>query len=176
MLVSPSVVSDSLWPDGLQHTRLPCPSLSPGVYSNSCPLSRWCHPTVSSLVAPFSSHPHSFPSIRVFSNESALSIRWPKYWSFRFSISPSNKYSGLIAFRIEGFGLLAVKSLLYFLWYSNGHLLHFLPWQANSLPLAPLGSPSTQSLKSNSIPRDRRGCCSLCPASRWFCFPSLSAW
>ena len=87
--------------------------------------------------------PSVFPSIRVFSNELALSIRWPKYWSFRFSISPSNKYSGLIAFRIEGFGLLAVKSLLYFLWYSNGHLLHFLPWQANSLPLAPLGSPST---------------------------------
>ena len=59
--------------------------------------------------------PSVFPSIRVFSNESALSVRWPKYWSFRFSISPSNEYSGLIAFRIEGFGLLAVKSLLYFL-------------------------------------------------------------
>ena len=71
-----------------------------------------CHP----LLLP----PSVFPSIRVFSNESALSIRWPKDWSFRFSISPSNEYSVLIAFRIEGFGLLAVESVLYFLWYSNG--------------------------------------------------------
>ena len=55
-------MSDSLWPHGLQHTRLPCPSLSPGVYSNSSPLSWWCHPTISSSVAPFSSCPQSFPA------------------------------------------------------------------------------------------------------------------
>ena len=57
-----SVMSDSLWPHGLQHTRPPCPSPTPGVYSNSCPLSQWCHPTISSSVVPFSSCPQSFPA------------------------------------------------------------------------------------------------------------------
>ena len=57
-----SVVSDSLQPHGLQHTRLPCPSPTPGAYSNSCPLSQWCHPTISSSVIPFSSCLHSFPA------------------------------------------------------------------------------------------------------------------
>ena len=59
---SSSVVSDSLRPHGLQHTRPPCPSPTPGVYSNSCPLSRWCHPTISSSVIPFSSCLQSFPA------------------------------------------------------------------------------------------------------------------
>ena len=205
---SRSVMSDSLWPHGLQNARPPCPSPTPRVYSNSCPLSRWWHPTISSSVVPFSSLPsifpasgsfpmsqffasggqsigalatasvppvniqdcfplgnsfHSycfshfgaqslgcvqlfatlwttacqaslsfaifwrlfklmsiesvmpsnclilcrflllpsvFPSIRVFSNESALCHRWPKYWSFSFSISPSIEYSGSISFRM----------------------------------------------------------------------------
>ena len=57
-----SVVSNSLRPHGLQHTRPPCPSPTPGVYPNSCPLSRWCHPIISSSVAPFSSHLQSFPA------------------------------------------------------------------------------------------------------------------
>ena len=82
------------------------------VYSNSCPMSRWCHPTISSSVVPFSSHLQSFPSIRVFSNESALCIRWPKYWSFSFSIIPSNEYSGLISFRMDWLDLLAVQRTL----------------------------------------------------------------
>ena len=103
-----SVVSDSLGPHGLQHTRRPCPSLTPGVYSNSSPLSQWCHSTISSSVFPFSSCLQSFPAIRVFSNESVLHIRWPKYWSFNFSISPSNEYSGLISFRMNWLDLLAV--------------------------------------------------------------------
>ena len=59
---SHSVMFDSLWPHGLQHVRLPCPSPTPGVYSNSCPLSWWCHPTVSSSVIPFSSRHQSFPA------------------------------------------------------------------------------------------------------------------
>ena len=59
---SRSVVSDSLWPHGLWHTRLPCASPTPGVYLNSCPLSQWCHPTISSSVVPFSSHLQSFPA------------------------------------------------------------------------------------------------------------------
>ena len=63
---SPSVVSNCLWPHELQHTRLPCPSLSPTVCSNSCPLSQWCHPTISSFVVPFSSCPQSFPASRAF--------------------------------------------------------------------------------------------------------------
>ena len=83
LLFSCSIVSNFLRPRELQHARLPCPSLSPKVCSNSHPLSQWCHPTISSSVIPFSSHLQS-PSIRVFSNESVLRIRWPKYWSFSF--------------------------------------------------------------------------------------------
>ena len=109
------VMSNSLWPHGLQHARLPCPSPTPGACSNSCPLSQWCHQAISSSVIPFSSHLQSFPA-SVFSNESVLCIRWPKYWSFSFSISSSNEYSGLISFRMDWLDLFAVqgtfKSLL----------------------------------------------------------------
>ena len=105
-----SVISDSLRPHGLQHTRSPCPSPTPGVYSNPCPWSQWCHPTISSSVVPFSSCPQIFPSIGVFSNESILCIGWPKYWCF--SISPSNEYSGLISFRMDWLHLLAVQGTL----------------------------------------------------------------
>ena len=104
-------MSRSLRPHELQHVRLPCPSPSSGVCSNSCPLSQRYHPTISSSVVPFSS-PSIFPSIRVFSNGSVLSIRWPKYWSFSFSISPSNEYSGLISFRMDWLDLLAVQGTL----------------------------------------------------------------
>ena len=113
-----SVLSNSLWPHGLQHTRLPCPSPMPGAYSNSCSSSCWCHPTVSSsrplLLLPsiFPLLPSIFPSIRVFPNESVLHIRWPKCWSFSFSISPSNEYLGLISFRIDWLDLLAVQGIL----------------------------------------------------------------
>ena len=97
---------DSLWPCGLEHARLSCPSLFSGVCSNSCPLNWWCHPTSSSFVAPFF-WPQSFPA-----SESVLCIRWPKYWSFSFSISLSNEYSGLISLRIGWFHLLAVQETL----------------------------------------------------------------
>ena len=90
-------MSNSLWPHGLQHARPPHPSPTPRAYSNTCPSSRWCHPTISSSVVPFSSCLQSFPSIRVFSSESVLHIRGPKYWSFSFSISLSNEYSWLTA-------------------------------------------------------------------------------
>ena len=79
-------MSDSLWPHGLQHARLLCSSAFPGAYSNSCPLSRWCHLI---LGHPLLLLPSVFLSIRVFYSESALHIRWPKYWSFTFSINPS---------------------------------------------------------------------------------------
>ena len=106
-------MSNSLQPHGLQHTRPHCPSPSPRACSNSCPSSWWCHPTISSSVVPFSSHLQLFPaSGLVFSNELALRIKCPKYWSFNFSISASNKYSGLISFRIDWFDLLAVHGTL----------------------------------------------------------------
>ena len=94
-------MSDSLWPHGLQHARLLCPSLSPRVCLNSCPLSLWCP-----LLLP----PSTFPSIRIFSNESGLHIRWSKYWNF--TIRPSKEYSGLISFRIDWFDLLVVQETL----------------------------------------------------------------
>ena len=98
---------------GLQHARLPYPSPTPGACSNSCPSS-----PSSDVIQP--SHPLSslslpafnFSSIRVFSNESVLRIRGPKYWSFSFSISPSNEYSGLISFRTDWFDRLAVQGIL----------------------------------------------------------------
>ena len=99
MVVAHSVVSDCFWLHGLQHTKVPCPSLSPRVCSNSCPLSRWCHPTI--LSCHLLLLPSVFPSIRVFPSESALHISWPKYWSFSFSTSPSNENSGLISFRTD---------------------------------------------------------------------------
>ena len=109
---SRSVISDSLRPHGLQHARPPCPSPTP-IYPNSCPSSWWCHPTISSsVVRPLLLLPSIFPSIRVFSNESALAIRWPMYWNFSFCISPSNEYSGLIFFRMDWFDLLAVQGTL----------------------------------------------------------------
>ena len=95
----------------LQHARLPCPSLSPSTCSSKCLLSWLRHPTISSSVIPLSSCLQSF-HIRVFSNESALPIRWPKYWSLIVSISPSNEYSRLISFRIDWLDLLAVQGTL----------------------------------------------------------------
>ena len=80
--------------------------------SNSCPLSRWCDPTISSSVAPFFFCLQSFPASGSFPNELALHIRWPKYWSFSFSISPSNEYSGLISFRIDRFDIIDVWGML----------------------------------------------------------------
>ena len=104
-------MSDSLRPHGLQHARLPCPPSTPGAYSNSSPSCWLCHPTISSSVDPLLL-PSVFPSIRVFSSDSVLRIRWPKYWSFSFNISPSNEYSGLISFRIDRLDLLAVQGTL----------------------------------------------------------------
>ena len=156
-------MSDSLQPHGLQHARLLCPPLSPGMHA--CLVSQLCltscHPTdcspsgssvhgilqaralervaitvswslvkfMSTELVMLSNHiilycplllPSIFPSIRVFSNKSALCIRWPKYWSFSFRISLSNEYSGLISFRINWFDLLAVQGTLKnLLWHHN---------------------------------------------------------
>ena len=101
-------MSNSLQTHGLQHARFLCPP-SPRVCSNSSPLSHWCYLTISSSAASFSFFLQSFLAL-IFSNESALCIRWPKYWSF--STSPSNEYSGLISFKIDWFDLLAVQGAL----------------------------------------------------------------
>ena len=113
-------MSNSLQPHGLQHTKLPCPSPTPRVYLNSSPLSQSIqasHP----LSSPFL--PAIFPNIRVFYSESVLHIRWPKYWSFMFGISPFNEYSGLISFRMDWLDLLTVQGTLKSLLWLLPHLL-----------------------------------------------------
>ena len=91
--------------------RPPCPSLTPGVHWDSRPSSEWCHPAISSSVVPFSSCPQSLPASESFP-ESALRMRWPKYWSFSFSIIPSKEIPGLISFRMDWLDLLAVQGIL----------------------------------------------------------------
>ena len=107
-----SVMSDSLWLHGLPHARLPCPSPTPRACSNSCPFELVMPSNHLILCCPLLFLPSIFPSIRVFSNESVLLIRWSKDWSFSFSISPSSEYSGLISFRTDWFDLLAVQATL----------------------------------------------------------------
>ena len=109
--VSCSVVSDPLRPHELQHARPPCSLPTPRVHPNPHLLSRWCHPAISSSVVPFPPAPNP-SSIRVFSNESTLRMRWPKYWSFSFSISASKEIPGLISFRMDWLDLLAVQGTL----------------------------------------------------------------
>ena len=104
-------MSNSLQPHGLQHTRLLCISLSPGVCSNSCPLSLRCDLIISPFATLFFCL-QSFPVSGLFQCQDALGIWWPMYWSFSFSISPSNEYSGLISFRTDCFDLLAVQGTL----------------------------------------------------------------
>ena len=106
---SRSVMSDSLQPHGLQHARPPCPSPTPKVHAN--PSIESVMPS-SIIISSFFLLPLIPPRIRVFSNESTLCIRWPKYWSFRFSISPSSEHPGLIFFRMDRLDLLAVQGTL----------------------------------------------------------------
>ena len=104
---SRSVKSDSLRPHGLQHTRPPCPSPTPRIYSYSCPSSWWCHPTISSSVVPFS-HLHSCPASGSFQMSQ---LRTSGDQSFSVSVSPSSEYWGLISFRMDWLDLLAVQSM-----------------------------------------------------------------
>ena len=114
LLFSCSVLSNSLRTHELQHARPPDPSLSPRVCSNLCPLSRWCHPTISSFVVPF---PPTFnlSQHQGLPSESALHIRWPKYWSFSFNISPSKDDSGLISYRTDPEQNYILSSILFLL-------------------------------------------------------------
>ena len=104
-------MSDSLRPHELQHARLPCPSLSSRVCSNSCPSSGWCHPTISSSDAPFPL-PSIISSIRVFSSELAFHIRWSEDWSFSFSNSLSTNIQGWFHLVLTGLISLQSKGLL----------------------------------------------------------------
>ena len=105
-------MSYSLWPHGLQHTRLLCPLPTPGVYSNSCSLSWGCHPTISSSVIPFFSSLQSCPASRSFPMSQFFASGGQSIESFSFSIIPSSEYSGLISFRIDWIDLLAVQGSL----------------------------------------------------------------
>ena len=110
---SHSVLSDSLRPHGLQHTRPPCPSPTPRVYSNPCPLSWWCHPAISSSAIPFSSHLQSFPASGFFQMSQFLASGGQSIGiSACFIISPFNEYSGLISFRVDQLDLLPVQGTL----------------------------------------------------------------
>ena len=105
-------MSNFLWPQGLQHARLPCPTPTPGVLPKLMSI-EWALPSNHLIVCrPLLLLPSIFPSIRVLSNESSLPIRWPKYWSFSFSISPSNEHPGLISFRMDWLDLLVVQGTL----------------------------------------------------------------
>ena len=106
-----SVMSNSLRYHGLQHTSPPCPSPIPGIYSNSCPV-ELVMPSSHLILCPLLLLPPIPPSIRVFSNESTLRMRWPEYWSFSFSISPSKERPGLISIRMDWLDLLAVQGTL----------------------------------------------------------------
>ena len=130
---SHSVTSDSLQPHGLQNTRLPCPSPSLLAQTHVIESVMPCNHLI--LSCPLLIQPSIFSSIRVFSNESVLHIRWPKRWSFSFSISPSSEYSGLISVRINCFDLLAVQGILKSLLQHHNSKAPY-----NSLTLPLLGS------------------------------------
>ena len=103
-------MSNSLWPHELQHARPPCPLPTPGVHPNPCPLSRWCHPAVSSSVVPFSSCPQSFPASGSLPVSQLFASGGQSIGSFSFNISPSNEHSGLIC--LDWLDLLAVQGTL----------------------------------------------------------------
>ena len=107
-----SVMSDSLRLHGLQHARPTCPSPTPGVYPNSCPLSWWCHPTISSSVVPFSSCLQSFLASESFPMSQLFALGGQIMRSFSFCMSPSNEYLGPISFRMDLLDLLAAQGTL----------------------------------------------------------------
>ena len=112
-------MSNSFQPHGLQHARLPCPSVSPWSLPKLMSLESTTLYNHLILCGPLLLSPSIFASIKIFSNESALHIRWPVYWSFSLSISPSSEYSGLISFRIDWFDLAVQRTLKSLLQHHN---------------------------------------------------------
>ena len=158
IIISPVQFSRSVMPNSLlTHGTTPCQaSLSitnSGVYSNSNLLSQWCHPKI--LCHLILSHPllspSIFPSIRVFSNESALHIRWPKYWSFSFNISPFNEHPGLNSFRMDGFDLLAVQRTLKSLLQNHSSKASIL--RCSAFFIVQLSNPCMTAGKTNFLTR-----------------------
>ena len=149
IIIVQSVMSDSLWPHGLQHARLPCPAPSPGVCSKSCPLSRWWHTTTSSSVVPFSSCPPSFPASGSFPMSQLFSSGGESIGVLAFS--PSNEYTGLTSFRIDWFDLLAVQGTLKSLQHHS----------LKAFVCLSLGSLNCKLCIWNDVPRDHlvRGWC-----------------
>ena len=109
---SRSVVSNALQPQESQYTRPPCPSPNPGIHSDSRSSSQWWHPAISSYVVPFSPCPQSLPPSESFPMSQPLRMRWPKYWSFSFSIIPYKEHPGQLSFRMDWLDLLAVQGTL----------------------------------------------------------------
>ena len=124
-----SVVSNSLRPHGMQHTRVPCPSPTSGVCSNSCPSSQWCHLIISSSVIPFSSSFRSFPASGSFPLSQFFTSGGQSIGSFSFSISPSSEHSGQISFRMNWLDLLAVQGTLKSLLQHHNSKAS-IPWKA----------------------------------------------
>ena len=131
----------TLRPNGLQHTRLLCPSPTLRTCSNSCPSSQWCYPTISSSVVSFYSCLQPLPASGSFPKSQLFASGDPKYWSFSFSISPSSEYSGLISFRIHWFDLFAVSPRDF---QESSPTLQFK--SINSLALSFLYSPTVTSI------------------------------
>ena len=131
---SHSVMSNSLLPHELQHAKLPCPSPTPRACSNSCSIESVMPFNHLILCRPLLLLPSTFPSIRVFSSKSVLHIMWPKYWSFSFSISPPNEYSGLISFRMDWLDLLAVQGTLKSLLQHHSSKAQFFSAQLSLCP------------------------------------------
>ena len=129
MQFSSSAVSNSFQLHGLQQARLPCPSPTHGAGSNSYPLSRWCHPIISSSVVPFFSCLQSFPASRTFPVSQFFASSGQSF-GFSFSISPSNEYSGLISFRIDWLDLLEVQGTLKSLLQHHSSKASLLPTSA----------------------------------------------
>ena len=144
------VLSDYLWPHGLQHARLPCPSPTPRACSNSLMSIESVMPSNHLILCrPLLLLASIFPSIRVFYNESVLCIRWPKYWSFSFSISPSNEYSGLISFRMDCLDIFAVQGTLKSLFQHHSSKASIL--QSSAFFIVQLSHPYNHYWKNHSF-------------------------
>ena len=141
-------MSDSLRPQGLQHARPPCPSPTPRAYSNWCPSSRWCHPTISSSVVPFSSHLQSLPASGSFQMSQFFASG--RYWSFSFNISPSNEHSRLISFRMDWLDLLAAQGTLSLLQHHSSKAS--ILWHS-AFVIAQLSHPYMTTGKAIALPR-----------------------
>ena len=144
-----SVMSDSLRPHGLQHTRPPCPSPTPRVHSDSCPLSQWCYPTIPSSVIPFSSCLQSFPASGSFQMSHFLASGCQSNGIWASASSPSNEYSGLISFRMDWLDLLAVQETLRSLLQHHSSKASIL--QHSAFSTVQLSHPYTTTWKKNII-------------------------